>query len=228
MPGFHIRCNHGYEKGEVCRCVRFGRWAGNSSGSPHRGLFHYHDLLVRHDHSEWRRAKGFADLCELAFFSGVRPRPIRRPTGSLTGAIFHFDPNNVAATYTIAHLFAGHDADDGDNPRHDGMTPLNGLLYGTTLRGWNTQHWNHFSIGQDGTGYQVLFSLHNSVGEESHSCFVVANDIFYGMTAAGGDEGEGVIFSFNPATPTPTPTATPTPTPSNFQTAATMTWALSS
>jgi uncharacterized repeat protein (TIGR03803 family) len=38
------------------------------------------------------------------------------------------------------------------------------------------------------------------------------------MTAAGGDEGEGVIFSFDPATPTPTPTATPTPTPANFQT----------
>jgi uncharacterized repeat protein (TIGR03803 family) len=75
-----------------------------------------------------------------------------------------------------------------------------------------------FSIGQDGTGYQVLLSLHNSIGDESHSCFVVANDILYSMTAAGGDEGEGVIFSFNPATPTPTPTATPTPTPANFQT----------
>ena len=40
------------------------------------------------------------------------------------GAIFHFDPNNVASTYTIDHMFAGHDVcDDGDNPRHDAMTP---------------------------------------------------------------------------------------------------------
>ena len=31
------------------------------------------------------------------------------------------------------------------------------------------------------------------------------------MTAAGGNEGEGVIFSLNPAAPTPTPTATSTP-----------------
>jgi uncharacterized repeat protein (TIGR03803 family) len=136
------------------------------------------------------------------------------------GAIFHFDPNNVAATYTIDHMFAGHDADDGDsdgdNPRHDAMTPLNGLLYGTTLEGGTHNTGIIFSIGHDGTGYQVLFSLHNSIGEESHSCFVVVNDILYGMTAAGGDEGEGVIFSFNPA-PTPTPTATATPTPGNFQ-----------
>ena len=62
----------------------------------------------------------------------------------------------------------------------------------------------------------MLLSLHNSIGDESHSCFVVANDILYGMTAAGGDEGEGVIFSFNPSTPTATPTATPTSTPANY------------
>ena len=133
------------------------------------------------------------------------------------GAIFHFDPNNVASTYTIDHMFAGHDADDGDNPRHDAMTPFNGLLYGTTLDGGTHNNGIIFSIGQDSTGYQVLLSLHNSIGDESHSCFVVANDILYGMTAAGGDEGEGVIFSFNPVVPTPTPTATPTPTPANFQ-----------
>ncbi len=106
------------------------------------------------------------------------------------------------------------------------MTPFNGLLYGTTLDGGTHNNGIIFSIGQDGTDYQVLFSLHNSIGDESHSCFVVANNILYGMTASGGDNGEGVIFSFDPAgppptctpTPTPTPTATPTPTPPNFQT----------
>ena len=30
------------------------------------------------------------------------------------------------------------------------------------------------------------------------------------MTASGGDNGEGVVFSFDPAAPTPTCTATPT------------------
>ena len=88
------------------------------------------------------------------------------------------------------------------------MTPLNGLLYGTALEGGTHNNGIIFSIGQDGTDYQVLLSLHNSIGDESHSCFVVGeNGILYGMTASGGDNGEGVIFSFNPATPTPTPTA---------------------
>src|SRR5882757_2465740 len=145
------------------------------------------------------------------------PTPASTPVGSY-GVIFHFDPNNVASSYSIDHVFAGHDTDDGDNPRHDAMTPFNGLLFGTTLDGGTHNNGIIFSIGQDGTGYQVLFSLHNSIGDESHSCFVVANNILYGMTAAGGDNGEGVVFSFNPAAPTPTPTATPTATPTNFQT----------
>src|SRR5947208_3111278 len=139
------------------------------------------------------------------------------PVGSY-GVIFHFDPTNVASSYSIDHVFAGHDTDDGDNPRHDAMTPFNGLLYGTTLDGGTHNNGIIFSIGQDGTGYQVLFSLHNSIGDESHSCLVVANHILYGMTASGGDHGEGVIFSFNPAAPTPTPTATATPTPANCET----------
>jgi uncharacterized repeat protein (TIGR03803 family) len=145
------------------------------------------------------------------------PTPGGTPIGSY-GVIFHFDPDNVASSYSIDHMFAGHDVDDGDNPRHDAMTPLNGLLYGTTLEGGTHNNGIIFSIGQDGTGYQVLLSLHNSIGDESHSCFVVANNTLYGMTASGGDNGEGVVFSFDPAAPTPTPTATPTPTPANFQT----------
>ena len=146
------------------------------------------------------------------------PTPASTPVGSY-GVIFHFDPNSVASSYSIDHIFAGGDLDDGDNPRHDAMTPLNGLLYGTTLEGGTHNNGIIFSIGQDGTDYQVLLSLHNSIGDESHSCFVVGqNDILYGMTASGGDNGEGVVFSFNPATPTPTPTATPTPTPANFDT----------
>ena len=127
-------------------------------------------------------------------------------------------PKRDRSSFSIDHMFLGHDADDGDNPRHDAMTPFNGLLYGTTLDGGTHNNGIIFSIGQDGTGYQVLVSLHNSIGDESHSCFVVANNILYGMTASGGDNGEGVVFSFDPSAPTPTPTATPTPTPANFQT----------
>jgi uncharacterized repeat protein (TIGR03803 family) len=114
--------------------------------------------------------------------------------------IFHFDPNNVGSSYSIDHVFRGHHHDDGDNPRHDAMTPFKGVLYGTTLEGGTKNTGIIFSIGENGTGYQPLLSLHKSSGDESHSCFVIVNDILYGMTASGGDDDEGVIFSFDPAT----------------------------
>ncbi len=40
----------------------------------------------------------------------ARPSPAPTPIGSY-GVIFHFDPNNVASSYTIDHMFDGHDRD---------------------------------------------------------------------------------------------------------------------
>ena len=74
-----------------------------------------------------------------------------------------------------------------------------------------------FSIAENGTDYQLHVSLATSSGAESHSCFEIVNDLLFGMTASGGDDDEGVVFSFDPSAPTPTPTATPTPPP-NFDT----------
>jgi uncharacterized repeat protein (TIGR03803 family) len=141
--------------------------------------------------------------------------PTPTPLGSY-GVIFHVDPDNVASSYSIDHVFADN-SDDGADPRHDAMTPFNNLLYGTTLEGGANNSGIIFSIGQDGTGYQVLMSFAKCSGDESHSCFVVVNNLLYGMTAHGGDNDQGVIFSFNPAGPTPTPTATPSCTPANYQ-----------
>ncbi len=118
------------------------------------------------------------------------------------GVIFHFNPTNVTATYTIDHVFTGNP--DGENPRHDAMTPFNGQLFGTTLQGGTKNTGIIFSIAQNGSSYAVLTSLHKSAGDESHSCFVVVNNmgnnLLYGMTESGGDNDGGVIFSFDPST----------------------------
>jgi uncharacterized repeat protein (TIGR03803 family) len=118
------------------------------------------------------------------------------------GVIFHFNPTNVTATYTIDHVFTGNP--DGENPRHDAMTPFNGQLFGTTLQGGTKNTAVIFSIAQNGSSYAVLTSLHKSAGDESHSCFVVVNNmgnnLLYGMTESGGDNDGGVIFSFDPST----------------------------
>jgi uncharacterized repeat protein (TIGR03803 family) len=116
------------------------------------------------------------------------------------GVVFHFDPTNVSASYSIDHVFSGNP--DGENPRHDAMTPYNGQLFGTTLQGGTHNTGIIFSIGQSGLGYVALKSLHKDIGDEPHSCFVVVNTLLYGMTESGGDHDGGVIFSFDPSTST--------------------------
>jgi uncharacterized repeat protein (TIGR03803 family) len=118
------------------------------------------------------------------------------PKKSGDGVVFHFDPNNVGASYKIDHLFTG--KPDGDNPRHDAMTLFSGQMFGTTLQGGTKNNGTIFSIGQTGSSYGALTSLHKSSGDEPHSCFVVVNSLLYGMTASGGDHDGGVIFSFDP------------------------------
>src|SRR5213593_3217385 len=58
---------------------------------------------------------------------------VKPPFSSGNGVIFHFNPSNVVATYSIDHVFGGDP--DGENPRHDAMTPFNNKLYGTTYEG---------------------------------------------------------------------------------------------
>lgn len=122
----------------------------------------------------------------------------RAATGD--GVIFHFDPSNVTASYTIDHVFTGNP--DGENPRHDAMTPFNGQLYGTTLQGGTDNGGLIFSIAPNGLSYAGLKSFHKSVGDEPHSCFAVGGNLLYGMTASGGDNDGGVIFYFDPSTST--------------------------
>lgn len=106
----------------------------------------------------------------------------------------------MTASYPIDHVFTGNP--DGENPRHDAMTPFNGELFGTTLQGGTKNNGIIFSIGQSGTGYTNLVSPTKSHGDELHSCFVVVNNLLYGMTASGRDNDGGVIFSFDPNTST--------------------------
>jgi uncharacterized repeat protein (TIGR03803 family) len=118
--------------------------------------------------------------------------------GSGDGVIFHFNPSNVVATYSIDHVFTGNP--DGENPRHDAMTPFNGQLFGTTLQGGTNNTGIIFSIAQNGSNYTAVANLAKATGDEPHSCFVVANNTLYGMTSAGGDHDGGVLFSFDPST----------------------------
>jgi uncharacterized repeat protein (TIGR03803 family) len=112
-----------------------------------------------------------------------------------SGVIFSIDPNGTG--YAILHRFAGGPG-DGSNPRHDAMTLIDNVLYGTALRRGKHGGGVIFSIGTDGTGYAILHNFRHRTGSHSHSCFVEFNNLLYDMTADGGAHGDGAMFQIAP------------------------------
>lgn len=129
--------------------------------------------------------------------------------GNGFGTIFQIMPNG--AGYAVDHFFAGAKT-DGNDPRHNAMTLVGTVLYGTTLTGGKHDNGSIFSINDDGAGYStpLLFdfdaSAANNGGDQPHSNFVAVGSVLYGMTSQGGHNGgatgDGTIFSFDTSTAT--------------------------
>ena len=129
--------------------------------------------------------------------------------GNGDGTVFQIMPNGTG--YTVDHFFAGAKT-DGNNPRHNAMTLVGTVLYGTTLTGGKHDNGAIFSINDDGSGYStpLVFDFPKNAakkfGEQPHSCFVAAGSVLYGMTSQGGKNGgptgDGTIFSFDTASAT--------------------------
>ncbi|MFZ2063628.1 MAG: choice-of-anchor tandem repeat GloVer-containing protein [Candidatus Binatus sp.] len=130
--------------------------------------------------------------------------------GNGDGTVFQIMPGGSA--YIVDHFFTGAKT-DGNDPRHDAMTLLGTVLYGTTLTGGTHANGTIFSINDDGTGYSTppvynfAKSAQNSTGNQpTSSSFVVVGSVLYGMTSQGGKHGgttgDGTIYSFDTATST--------------------------
>lgn len=129
--------------------------------------------------------------------------------GNGDGTIFQIMPNGTG--YAVDHFFTGAKS-DGNDPRHNAMTLVGTVLYGTTLTGGQHDNGSIFSINDDGTGYSspLVFdfpkSAANNGGDQPHSCFVAIGSVLYGMTSQGGHNGgttgDGTIFAFDTSSAT--------------------------
>ena len=72
--------------------------------------------------------------------------------GNGDGTIFQIMPNGTG--YLVDHFFTGAKS-DGNDPRHNAMTLVGTVLYGTTLTGGQHDNGTIFSINDDGTGYST-------------------------------------------------------------------------
>jgi uncharacterized repeat protein (TIGR03803 family) len=119
------------------------------------------------------------------------------------GVIFSFDPET--SVYTKLKDF---DKTNGSYPIGSLFQASNGKLYGMTQYGGNSAN------SPDVPGYGVIFSFDPATsiytklkdfdglngGIPTGSLIQASNGKLYGMTSDGGSSGNGVIFSFDPAT----------------------------
>jgi uncharacterized repeat protein (TIGR03803 family) len=113
-----------------------------------------------------------------------------------SGVIFSFNP--TSSTYTVLHDFAlGTKANGGL------LQASNGILYGLTEAGGSSGLGSLFSYNISTNTHTVLVNLSNALGALPAGNLIQASDgKLYGMTAYGGANSSGVIFSYNISTST--------------------------
>ena len=110
-----------------------------------------------------------------------------------TGVIFSFDP--ATSTYTKLKDF---DYTNGSYPYGSLIQASNGKLYGTTGYGGSSDAGVIFSFDPSTSGYTKLKDFDFTIGSNPHSNLIQAsNGKLYGLTVYGGNDYQGVIFSFD-------------------------------
>ena len=109
------------------------------------------------------------------------------------GVIFSFDPSS--SIYTKLKDF---DGSNGAHPYGNLMQASNGMLYGMTKEGGNSNNGVIFSFDPSTSIYSKLKDFDGSKGSNPYGSLTQASDgKLYGMTTLGGSIGVGVIFSFD-------------------------------
>jgi uncharacterized repeat protein (TIGR03803 family) len=97
---------------------------------------------------------------------------------------------------TVLHTFAG--GQDGAVPQAGLLLDADGNLYGTALKGGNSEHGTVFRIAKDGT-YTVLHRFVGPDGKNPNGGLVAdAAGNLYGTTQIGGDHKLGTVFQLSP------------------------------
>ena len=111
------------------------------------------------------------------------------------GVIFRYDPSG-GGTYTTLHQFNN---TNGANP-HGSLMESGGKFYGMTHSGGSSGLGVIFQYDPSGGGsYAVLHHYNDTNGANPRGDLMESGGKFYGMTFAGGSQGKGVIFQYDPS-----------------------------
>jgi uncharacterized repeat protein (TIGR03803 family) len=115
---------------------------------------------------------------------------------SSAGTVFSL--NTSSNTETILYSFGG--VADGDGQSPQGSLILSGsTLYGMTQEGGSNGDGTIFSVPTSGGSDTILHSFSTSAtdGARPNGSLILSGSTLYGMTADGGSNGDGAIFSFD-------------------------------
>ena len=124
------------------------------------------------------------------------------------GTIFSFNPTGNTLT-----SLARFDGTNGGLPYASLTLGTDGLFYGTTSFGGNSDNGTLFSFNPTGNILTSLASFDRTNGDEPQASLTLGTDgLFYGTTTGGGSSNNGTIFSFDagfapPSTPVPEPSS---------------------
>ncbi len=119
--------------------------------------------------------------------------------GANSGGVL-YDFNLTNATYTLRASFQ--ENANGNRP-FGGLTKAsNGKLYGITLLAppANIAQIIQFDPATGTITARLGSSLPNGAGTNNYSSMIFSSNALYGVTPAGGEMGQGVLFSYNPLT----------------------------
>ena len=100
---------------------------------------------------------------------------------------------NLHGKERVLYRFTG--GDDGDYP--NGLTAVNGVLYGTTEGGGTRNSGTFFSITRNGT-FKTLYNFADIPdGNLPGANLIYSKGELYGTTVGGGTKGAGTVFEIN-------------------------------
>ncbi|MBM3821632.1 MAG: hypothetical protein FJ404_01880 [Verrucomicrobia bacterium] len=113
---------------------------------------------------------------------------------SSIGTVFRIQEDGSG--FTLLQSFTGQGG-DGSYPFGGLIEGVDGLLYGTTSAGGQSQFGTLFKLGKDGSGYTLLhrFNTLEAGGHQPYGeLFQARSGLLYGTTAFGGTNDQGTVF----------------------------------
>lgn len=120
-----------------------------------------------------------------------------------------FSVNTDGSGYNVVHHFSGPSNTDGNTPHHGYLTLLDDTIIRPMLNGGASGQGTIFSVTTSGSNQTPVYTFTGSSaaptslgdGAQPHSGMLAgAGGTYYGMTAAGGAHGGGVLYSFSAST----------------------------